>query len=211
VLFFLAVICIIMGVTISTGSSWMNDIYSDELEGPDQVFADKAASFGTLFEALIYVFGVYMLVIGVTGCICVKKCRALCLCVCTHQIFTLMLAALTLFLASLPFAIWWVSEADLEWYCNSSTDELTNHYILEETNAYEFLLEARTYIEDADAVMLDRDNRMCTVACPCKVDNFDLWDDTYFSHESLSSSARNKSDLVGNGDVSDWEDCAEKI
>jgi hypothetical protein len=84
VLFFLAVICIIMGVTISTGSSWMNDIYSDELEGPDQEFADKAASFGTLFEALIYVFGVYMLVIGVTGCICVKKCRALCLCVCTH-------------------------------------------------------------------------------------------------------------------------------
>ena len=87
-LFLLAVVCILIGITVSTGATWMNDLMPERPDGEDttadEEFAANAASFGTLFEVGLYVFGIYMLVIGLTGCICTKRYRAVCLCIFTH-------------------------------------------------------------------------------------------------------------------------------
>jgi len=150
VLFLLAVVCILIGITVSSGATWMNDLMPERPDGEDttadEEFAANAASFGTLFEVGLYVFGVYMLVIGLTGCICTKRYRAVCLCIFTHQIFTLGLIAVTFFLATVPFTIWWVSADDIEWFCERETLVLQNYYVENEVAAGDFLLSARSYI-----------------------------------------------------------------
>jgi hypothetical protein len=42
---------------------------------------------------------------------------------------------------------------------------------------------------------------MCTIACPCDVENFDAWVDY---HDAADFNA---DDFVANGTVETWEDC----
>ena len=142
---------------------------------------------------------------GVLGaCVCSVKYRGNCLCITAYQIFLIILGAVTLFMGTLPFTIWWVSEADIDWYCEKDYAFLENYFEVNETYGAEMLLEGKNYITDVDNSMLERDAVMCSVACPCDVNNFDEWTDLY-------GSAFNTDDLVANGTVENWADCSEIV
>jgi hypothetical protein len=72
------IIVIICAFTVTTGSSWVSYLISDE-DGNDSeevVFADKMSSLGKIFEIFLYIFGVYTLVQGFNASFCCSgKCR----------------------------------------------------------------------------------------------------------------------------------------
>lgn len=70
------VVVIIMGVTVVTGSTWISDLMPvDDDNASATEFANDAASLGNAFEALIFIFGIYMFVMGVMACwFCGNKC-----------------------------------------------------------------------------------------------------------------------------------------
>jgi len=117
------IVTIIMAVTVTTGSSWLTDLIEAE-DGDDGMtdaqreFASDAASAGLLFEAFIYIFGVYMLVMGalaVQGC--GKKCAGNKMCVCLFQIFQLALFLLTLIMTLIPAGMYMISDEDVAEFC----------------------------------------------------------------------------------------------
>ena len=118
------IITIIMAVTITTGSSWLADLLpkadGDMQPSEEQTeFAEDVANAGLLFEALIYIFGIYMLVMGalaVQGC--GKKCHGKKMCVCLFQIFQLVLFLATIIVALVPTGMYFVTQEDIDWFCN---------------------------------------------------------------------------------------------
>jgi hypothetical protein len=65
------------------------------------------------------------------------------------------------------------------------------------------LVLGREYVAEADATIIARDDIMCTTDCPCKVDNFDAWED-------VDSTTKNAWESNSNG-VTNWSDCAAKL
>jgi len=129
----LGLITIVMGITITTGSSWLHDLIEAEETAPgagttsaeQKVFAENVAGLGSLLEMFIYIFGVYMLIQGalaVQGC--GKKCQGNCMCVTLFQIFQIVLFALTLIMALIPAGMYFLGEDDLDWFCNTSADAM---------------------------------------------------------------------------------------
>jgi hypothetical protein len=121
----LGVVTVIMGVTITTGSSWINDLMPEDSEtgeGEEQKeFANDVAGLGTLLEVGIYIFGVFMLIQGMMAVFCCgKKYAGNCMCVLLFQIFQIALFLLTFIIAIIPAGMYMISEEDLTWFCNST-------------------------------------------------------------------------------------------
>jgi uncharacterized protein YpmB len=65
------VVVIVVGVLIAIGSSWMNELVPMDITETDAIdFAADASKLGKVFEILIFVFGVYMLIMGAMACQC---------------------------------------------------------------------------------------------------------------------------------------------
>jgi len=76
------VVVIVMGVTVVTGSSWIGDLMPEGGDTDSQAFASDAGSLGKAFEVLIFVFGIYMFLMGLMACwFCGNKCEGRCCCV----------------------------------------------------------------------------------------------------------------------------------
>jgi hypothetical protein len=208
------VIVIIMGVTVVTGSSWISDLMPIE-EGNEsaEAFAADAAGLGNAFEALIFVFGIYMFIMGVMACwFCGNKCEGKCCAVIVFQVFQLGLIAVTIVVAVMPFAFWMISEEEMTTWCNTSAEaqkieygwnDSTQTYAEEASSFAPMLVLGREYVAEADGTILARDELMCTSSCPCDVQNFDLWTAV---DDSVKRDWKNE-----DGGVEDWEDCAELI
>jgi hypothetical protein len=78
-----------------------------------------------MFEALIYIFGIYMLIMGamaVQGC--GKKCHGKKMCVCIFQIFQIVLFLATFIVALVPTGMYFVTQEDIDWFCNPDSGNL---------------------------------------------------------------------------------------
>lgn len=217
ILFVFGVISIIMAITVTTGSTWIKDLMPEGAEPVDAdgeptasaAFADKASSFGNAFEILIYVFGIYMLVMGFLGACCCGKDkddepRCKWYCVLLYQIFQAGLIIVTLVIAIMPFAFWMIPAEDMTWWCLNDAESLGLHYALVGDDSWyvEHIINGRTYVADADDTISQRDNIMCTAQCPCDIENFEDWGPAFDT-----SNLRTEIDTG----VDDWSDCEDRL
>lgn len=208
VLALFGVISIIMAITVTTGSSWITDLMpaaEDTAESADPEraasaeFASDAASLGQVFEALIYVFGIYMLVMGMSGwCCCAGKYKGNCLCVVLFLVFQVILILLTLIIAIMPFTIYALDSEDVAWFCSTDKVSLEAELDLTESAWKDMILLGKDYVTQVDDVINAREAIMCTSQCPCDIDNFDAWTDVDTSDRVATSAA---------GGVDDWAEC----
>ena len=210
VLALFGVISVIMAITVTTGSSWISDLMpaSDESLGEGETsatasedqFAADAASLGKLFEALIYVFGIYMLVMGMSAwCCCAGKYKGNCICVLLFLIFQIILMAVTIVIATLPFTIWAIDQEDIDWFCDNDVQQIENDLILSSSSYDMIIVEGKNYVDQVDAIIGQREAIMCTSQCPCDIENFDLWGEDFDDTDLVADAA--------NG-VDDWAECA---
>lgn len=67
-----------------------------------------------------------MLTMGLTGwCLCTKKMKGSCCCIGTFEICQLILLILTLILAIFPLAIYFISEDDINWFCDNNVEHIS--------------------------------------------------------------------------------------
>jgi hypothetical protein len=204
---------IFMGVYVVTGASWINDLMPTDTTETEAVdFANDAASLGKAFEVLLFIFGIYMFVMGVMACFfCGSKCEGRCCCVILFQIFQLGLIALTLIVAIMPFTFWMIPQEDMDWFCESTADQIktefgyneaTEEFEAEDASPFAALIvDGRRYVADLDETINTRDEIMCSSACPCDVDNWDLWGSNF------DTRGLEKAD----DGVDNWEDCASLL
>lgn len=203
------IVTIIMAVTVTTGSSWLTDLIAAE-DGDDGMsdaqrdFAADAASAGLLFEAFIYIFGVYMLVMGalaVQGC--GKKCAGNKMCVCLFQIFQLALFLLTLIMTLIPAGMYMISDEDVAEFCAATPQQIADENTEDSWKA-EMLAEGRQYVADVDASVNARSDLMCRDPCGCQVADFAAWNDGTADWTAPR-------EWIAGGDVSNWSDCNTAI
>jgi hypothetical protein len=107
------IIIIICAVTVTTGSEWVKELMPEE-EGEnaeDAAFADQVGSLGKVFEAMLYVFGVYTFVQGFLAIACCSgKCEGKVCYVSIFQVFQVILTLLTIVISIGPFSFWMISE-----------------------------------------------------------------------------------------------------
>jgi hypothetical protein len=182
----LGVITVIMGVTITTGSSWINDLMPAEDDERDDTalaaqeeFAADVAGLGNMLEFGIYIFGIYMLVQGLMAVFCCgKKYQGNCLCVGLFQIFQIALFLLTLVIAIVPAGMYMISEENLEWFCAQSESSLNTFWSQDgETPSpvEEMIAKARGFVAQADESITARSGLMCVNDCGCYVNDFSAW------------------------------------
>lgn len=131
-----------------------------------------------------------------------------------YQIFLLVLFALTIFIATLPFSFWMVSSDDMKWFCAQSPDSMRAYFAGDDTitpprpadNSWyvEHAINGRQFVADADATINERDAIMCSDQCPCDVDNWDKW----IEADSDFSTTNLEKDDDG---VDDWSECQDRL
>lgn len=200
------VITVVMAITVTTGSSWLSDLMPEE--GADQEdidFANEAASLGTAFEVLIYIFGVWMLVMGVLGACCcgadVPKGGRIGLFV--FQILMFALLVVTIVIALIPAAFWLISDEQMTWFCDNDSASLQAYFDTTEDSGWhiDFIVDGRQFVADADSTIAQRDEIMCSRTCPCDVEDWSAWG------ADFDTTGLEKDD----DGVDDWEDCQELI
>lgn len=203
------VITIIMAITVTTGSSWISDLMPAEGSGDAdaEAFASDAASLGKLSEAFIYIFGIWMLIMGLGGAwICGSKYKGNCICVLLFEIFQAALVVATFVLAVLPFGFYMVSQENIDWFCESSDTEVAANFGEEDSAWYvDLVLEGKAYVTDIDGALAARSDIMCTETCPCDVTDWSLW--------TAANADFDTSDLVIDNDtgIEDWAGCSALI
>jgi hypothetical protein len=68
----------------------------------------------------------------------------------------------------------------------------------------ETILKGKSYVEDADYTLGQRDLVMCSAKCPCDVQNWNKWTE---EDESFSTNFLQKDD----DGVDDWSDCEKRL
>lgn len=203
-IFLFGLVMIVMGVTVTIGSSWISDLMPIESTDQDTIdFANDASSLGSVFEILIYVFGIYTFMMGVLACCCCgnpKQCQGKCLWVTLFQLFQLVLIAMTLVIAALPFSFYAISDNDVETFCNTSYEDMQANYPFTTESYEEMVLEGRKYVEKVDDTVNQRSELMCTSSCPCAIDSWDKWGDDF-----------NSRDFELGGTITNWEGCATEL
>jgi hypothetical protein len=123
ILMLAGVLVVVMGVMVATGSSWFSDLMPEtnaaEAEAAEE-FVSDLSNIGTAFEILIFVFGIYMLIMGLMACMfCGNSCEGKCCCVLLFQIFQIGLIFLTIVIAIMPISFWLIPNEDIEWFCGT--------------------------------------------------------------------------------------------
>lgn len=123
------------------------------------------------------------------------------MCVLLFQIFQLVLIAVTLGIATMPFTFYMIPTEDVQWFCDSTAEEMNAYFATSGDDSFyvQQALDGKTYVDEADAVINARTSLMCTSDCACANDNWDAWG------ESADSS------WVNGGTVTNWSECAALI
>jgi len=199
------VITIILAVTVTTGSSWLSELLvgaedAAEITDAQREFANDAKNAGLLFESFIYIFGIYMLIMGVMAVACCgAKCAGKKMCVCLFQIFQIILLVLTLVITLIPTGMRMISDEAVEGFCASTPEQIANEYAGDESYKAGLLVQGRQFIADADESVNLRSDLMCRNPCACQVENFDAWS----TGENWSAPR----EWEGAGTVTNWADC----
>jgi len=154
-------------------------------ENPDQAeavtLAEGMAGLGTVFEALIYIFGIYTVVMAFfAGCCCSKNlpedakcfscsgCQGSCIMVTLFQLFQLVLLGFTIGIAIMPFAFYMIPNEDVTTFC-SDYASMQEEFATNADGAWyvAFLDRANDYVTLADTTINIRSDIMCTDACCC--------------------------------------------
>lgn len=219
VLFISGVVVVVVGITISTGNSWMSDLMPSDPTDPEQAdavaLAEAANGLGTVFEGLIYFFGVYTVQQALmAGCCCSKMpkdkdtkccslngCRGLCLCVLFFQIQQIGLLIATIIIAIMPMVFYSIPTEDVEWFCTETRDSMNDYFVAESLTEewyVEILDQAKEVIDTVDGTINIRSDLMCREPCCCDIGD-KTWADwgTDFITTDLCV-----------GDITNWESCA---
>jgi hypothetical protein len=104
----------------------------------------------------------------------------------------------------LPLTIYAISEADVNWFCNTSRSDIEAHY--NEGLESDTILEAKDFVTKIDQSLSLRTEFICkTDACACYVpEGFGAWE-TKFGDEF------DETEYDGAGRVKNWADCEQDI
>lgn len=147
-----------------------------------------------------------MLIMGATGAMCCgKKYKGNFICVLIFLIFQACLVVATFVLAVLPFGVYMTPPENLEWFCNSTQEELTTFFTGKDEWYKDLVIEGRAYVTDVDTSLAARSAIMCTSVCPCAVENWDLWT-TAAATDANQDFTTTDLEMSATG-VSDWAAC----
>ena len=143
---------------------------------------------------------------GATGAMCCgKKYKGNFICVLIFLIFQACLVVATFVLAVLPFGVYMTPPENLEWFCNSTQEELTTFFTGKDDWYKDLVIEGRAYVTDVDTSLAARSAIMCTSVCPCDVENWDLWT-TAAATDANEDFTTTDLEMSATG-VSDWAAC----
>ena len=111
-----------MGIYHAIEGTWISDITPVTDSNAKRKFAEFLNSSANIMEAVIYIFGVYMIMIGGCACYIKMKCVGKCCCITIYQQFLLILVVLCVVLSIFPIMIYGISEADINYFCETTYD-----------------------------------------------------------------------------------------